>query len=164
MIQRLLPAPMLSAALVVLWLLLNGSLGAGQVLLALLFGLGAPALLAPLRPTRVRVRHPLVIARYIGVVGRDVLRSSVEVFTTLARNRSQPVHSRFVVIPLDLRDPGGLAALAMVTTVVPGTVWCELARDGSQLLLHVWHAPDVDAFIAHYKHTYEHPLMEIFEA
>ena len=164
MIRRLLPSPLLSAALALLWLLLNGSLGAGQILLAVAFGLGAPALLAPLRPTRARVRHPLRIARYIAVVGRDVLRSSAEVFATLVRNGSRPVHSRFVVIPLELRDPSALAALAMVTTVVPGTVWCELARDGSQLLLHVWHAPDVDAFIAHYKHTYERPLLEIFEA
>ena len=52
----------------------------------------------------------------------------------------------------------------MITTVVPGTVWCELARDSSSLLLHVWNAPDVDAFVAHYKHAYERPLMEIFES
>ena len=162
--RRWLPAPLLSAALIVMWLVLNRPFGLGQLLLALLFGVAAPALLAPLRPARPRIRHPLVVLRLIGVVGVDVIRSSLDVFWTLVKSRVQPPNSRFVVIPLDLRDPTALAALAMITTVVPGTVWCELARDGSSLLLHVWDAPDTEAFIEHYKRAYERPLMEIFES
>jgi multicomponent K+:H+ antiporter subunit E len=34
----------------------------------------------------------------------------------------RPPRSRFVKVPLDLRDANGLAALAMICTVVPGTV------------------------------------------
>ena len=164
MIRRLLPWPLLSLALIVMWLVLNRSVSAGQIILAVLFGVAAPALLAPLRPARPRIRRPWVLLRLIGVVGRDVIKSSMEVFWTLLRNRREPVHSRFVHIPLDLRDPSALASLAMITTVVPGTVWCELARDHSALLLHVWHAPDEAAFIDHYKRTYERPLMEIFQS
>jgi multicomponent K+:H+ antiporter subunit E len=162
--KRLLPAPLLTAALIVMWLVLNRSVSPGQIILGVVFGVAAPALLAPLRPARPRIRRPWAVLRLIAVVGRDVLKSSVEVFWTLLRNRSHPVHSRFVHIPLDLRDPNGLASLAMITTVVPGTVWCELARDSSSLLLHVWHAPDEGAFIDHYKRTYEQPLREIFES
>ena len=162
--KRLLPAPLLTAALICMWLVLNRSLSLGQILLAVLFGVAAPALLAPLRPARPRIRHPLVVLRLIGVVGVDVIRSSLDVFWTLVKSRVQPPNSRFVVIPLDLRDHTALAALAMITTFVPGTVWCELARDGSSLLLHVWDAPDTEAFIEHYKRAYERPLMEIFES
>ena len=157
--KRLLPAPLLTAALICMWLVLNRSLSLGQILLAVLFGVAAPA-----TPARPRIRHPLVVLRLIGVVGVDVIRSSLDVFWTLVKSRVQPPNSRFVVIPLDLRDPTALAALAMITTVVPGTVWCELARDGSSLLLHVWDAPDTEAFIEHYKRAYERPLMEIFES
>ena len=78
--------------------------------------------------------------------------------------RRDRVGLRIVDCRFDLRDPTALAALAMITTVVPGTVWCELARDGSSLLLHVWDAPDTEAFIEHYKRAYERPLMEIFES
>ncbi len=162
--KRLLPWPQLSLALVAMWLLLAREVSLGQIVLGIAFGIGAPALLAPLRPARPRVRRPLVLARLIGTVGRDVIASSLEVFRTLLRGRSRPVHSRFVVIPLELRDPSAIASLAMITTVVPGTVWCELARDGSSLLLHVWDAPDTEAFIEHYKRAYERPLMEIFES
>ena len=164
MIRRLLPAPLLTAALIVMWLVLNRSLGLGQIILAVLFGVAAPALLAPLRPARPRIRHPWVIVRLILRVGRDVIVSSMDVLWTLLRNRSRPVHSRFVTVPLELRDPGALASLAMITTVVPGTVWCELARDNSKVIIHVWHAPDEAAFITEIKERYEKPLKEIFES
>ena len=164
MIKRLLPAPLLSATLVALWLLLNSSLAAGDVIVAVVLGLAVPALLAPLRTARPRIRHPLALLRLIAVVGHDVIESNWLVFRTLVIRPGRPTHARFVRIPLQLRDPSALAALAVITTVVPGTVWCELARDGSALLLHVWDAPNEAAFIAHYKRRYEAPLLEIFES
>ena len=54
MMKKLLPAPLLTAALIVMWLVLNHSVSLGQIILAVLFGVAAPALLAPLRPTRPR--------------------------------------------------------------------------------------------------------------
>jgi multicomponent K+:H+ antiporter subunit E len=68
-----------------------------------------------------------------------------------------------VIVPLELRDALGLAALSMVTTIVPGTVWSELALDRTALLLHVWEVGDEGAFIARFKTRYEKPLREIFE-
>ena len=56
-----------------------------------------------------------------------------------------------------------IAALAMVTTVVPGTVWSELALDRAAVMLHVWDVDDEAAFVARYKARYEKPLQEIFE-
>ncbi|WP_293187897.1 Na+/H+ antiporter subunit E [Ottowia sp.] len=164
MIKRLLPSPLLTAALIAMWLVLNRSLSPGQIILAVVLGVAAPALLAPLRPARPRIRHPLTLARLILRVGRDVIESNLDVFRTLLASRVRPPHSRFVLVPLQLRDPNALAALAVITTVVPGTVWCELARDGSALLLHAWNVPDEQAFVTHFKQCYERPLMEIFES
>ena len=162
MMRRLFPAPLLSAALVVLWLLLNESWSVGHVLLALLLGLLLPVLFASLRPQQPRIRRPLRVLRLVLLVGRDVLRSHLEVGTGVLRLQRVP-NSAFVTIPLELRDPTGLAALAMITTVVPGTVWCELARDASAVRLHVWDVQDEAAFIAHYKSAYEAPLLEIYQ-
>lgn len=52
----------------------------------------------------------------------------------------------------------------MITTVVPGTVWSELARDSSAMLLHVWNVPDEAEFIRFFKARNEQPLMKIFES
>ncbi|MFK0314467.1 Na+/H+ antiporter subunit E [Pseudomonas sp. NPDC090233] len=161
--KRLFPAPLLSIALFVLWLLLNLSVSPGNLLLAAALAIFAPVLMAPLRPQHAHVRRPLVVARLIGRVGIDVIQSNFHVAIGVLRARQRPPRSAFVHIPLDLRDAHGLAALSMITTVVPGTVWSELALDRSVLLLHVFDLEDEASFIEHFKHTYEHPLMEIFE-
>ena len=48
-------------------------------------------------------------------------------------------------------DPHGLAALAIITTVVPGTVWSELAPDRSALCCTCSIVDDEAAFVAHFK-------------
>jgi multicomponent K+:H+ antiporter subunit E len=78
--------------------------------------------------------------------------------------RRRALMSAFVLIPLELRDANGLATLAMITTIVPGTVWCELAPDRSAFRLHVFDVEEDDeAFVARFKARYERPLQEIFE-
>jgi len=161
--QRLAPAPLLSAALVALWITLAREVSPGNVLLGLGLGLAVPHMIRRLRLSNVRVRRPWVVLRFILRVGGDVLRSNLEVAWGVLRWPWRQPHTRFVIVPLELRDPVGLAALAMVTTVVPGTVWSELALDRSALLLHVWDAKDEAPFVAWFKARYEAPLREIFE-
>jgi len=69
----------------------------------------------------------------------------------------------FVVVPLDMRDPNGLAVLAAIMCVIPGTIWSELAMDRSALLVHMFDLDNAEAEIALIKGRYERPLMEIFE-
>ncbi len=161
--KRLFPAPWLSLALSALWLLLNLSLSAGNLLLGAALAILAPLMFAPLRPLPVRIRRPGVILKLFFLVGRDVVMSNIAVALGVLRAGSKPPRSRFVKIPLDLRDANGLAALSMITTVVPGTIWSELALDRSVLLLHVFDLDDDAQFIEHFKTAYERPLMEIFE-
>lgn len=161
--NRLFPAPLLSVSLFGLWLLLNLSVSPGNLLLAAALGVLAPLLMAPLRPQHAHVRRPLAIARLVARVGIDVIMSNLLVARDVLRAGKQPPRSAFVHIPLALRDPHGLAALSMITTVVPGTVWSELALDRSVLLLHVFDLDNEAAFIQHFKDTYERPLMEIFQ-
>ncbi|WQG57417.1 Na+/H+ antiporter subunit E [Pseudomonas sp. RTB3] len=162
--KRLFPAPLLSLALWLLWLVLNLSLSPGNLLLGALLGVVAPLLMmAPLRPQPISLRRPGVIIRLFLLVGRDVIVSNLQVAWGVLVCGSRPPRSRFVRIPLDLRSPNGLAALSMITTVVPGTIWSELALDRSVLLLHVFDLEDEAPFIEHFKSTYERPLMEIFE-
>lgn len=161
--KRLVPSPWLSLGLFVGWLLLNNSLSPGQALLGLAVAITMPLLMGPLRPTPGPLRHWGTLAILILRVGRDVLRSALDVARGVARTGTRPPRGAFVVVPLELRDTHALAALAMITTVVPGTVWSELAPDRSALLLHVFDLDDEATFIAHFKDAYELPLKEIFE-
>jgi multicomponent K+:H+ antiporter subunit E len=161
--KRLFPAPWLSLTLWLLWLVLNLSLSAGNLLLGAILAFLAPLMMAPLRPLPIRIRRPGVILKLFFLVGRDVVVSNIAVAWGVLNAGRKPPHSRFIKIPLDLRDANGLAALSMITTVVPGTIWSELALDRSILLLHVFDLDDEVAFIQHFKTAYERPLMEIFE-
>jgi multicomponent K+:H+ antiporter subunit E len=160
--RRLLPAPLLSVSLFAMWLVLQGSVAAGDVLVALFLCVAIPLACAPLRPLPVRVRHPLVLLRLILVVGGDIVLSNFHVALGVLRSGWRAPRSAFVRVPLDISDPNALAGLCAITTVIPGTVWTELV-DGHGLLLHVFDVEDEDEFVAHFKERYERPLKEIFE-
>ncbi|QXI31108.1 Na+/H+ antiporter subunit E [Pseudomonas vanderleydeniana] len=161
--KRLFPAPWLSLALWLLWLVLNLSVSPGHLLLGAVLGFIAPLMMAPLRPLPIRIRRPWVILRLFLLVGRDVILSNLAVAWGVLNAGRRAPRSAFVKVPLDLRDANGLAALSMICTVIPGTVWSELALDRSILLLHVFDLGEQAPFIQHFKDTYERPLMEIFE-
>jgi multicomponent K+:H+ antiporter subunit E len=164
--KRLLPAPLLSIALFMLWLMLNRSLSLGHVLLALVLAAAIPVLLGGLRPLPVRIRKPGVVLRLMLTVMRDTLRSNRAVVGLLLGLfvRGKRRHAAgFVRVQLDMRDPNALAALAMIVCITPGTAWAELSFDRATLLLHVLELSDAGALAAHIKTSYERPLMEIFE-
>ncbi len=162
-LQRAVPAPLLSLALLGLWLVLNRTLSPGHIVLGALLGLAIPLVTAGLRPLPVRIRKPGAVVKLGFTVAKDTVLSNLTVARLLlapGRRRHPP---GFVHIPLDLRDPNGLAVLAMVVCITPGTAWAELALDRSMLLLHVLEVDDPAAIAAHVKERYERPLMEIFE-
>lgn len=164
LVNRLFPAPLLSVALVGLWLVLNRSYSAGDWLMAIVLGLGAPALTRSLRPTTVRFSKPWVAIKLFLRVGGDVVGSNLRVLRgTLASGEKLP-EGTFIVVPLDLRDPNGLAVLAAIMCVLPGTIWSEMALDRSALLVHIFHLEDEQAEIAMIKSRYERPLIEIFQS
>lgn len=160
--KRFLPSPWLSIGLFAGWVLLVRSTSLGQVLLGLAAAIVLPLLMAPLRPTPAPLRHWTRLAALVLRVGRDVVRSALGVAAGVFVASRKAPRSCFVIVPLELRDVHGLAALAIVTTVIPGTVWCELAPDRSTLRLHVFDLDDEAAFIAHFKADYERPLKDIF--
>nr|WP_296016690.1 Na+/H+ antiporter subunit E [uncultured Acidovorax sp.] len=161
--KRLVPAPVLSLALLVLWLLLNRSLSAGHIVLGTVLALAIPLLTAGLRPLPVRIRKPGAVLRLALAVAVDTVRSNVAVARLLLAPGRRRHPAGFVHIPLDVRDPNALAVLATIVCITPGTAWAELALDRSMLLLHVLELDDAATVIANVKRRYEAPLMEIFE-
>ena len=155
MMKLLFPAPLLSIALFILWLLLNHSVSRGHIVLGAILGLLIPIITRGLRPLPVRVRHPWTIFK-LSISIFQVVRFLL--FPSLRRHPAAFVH-----IPLELKDPNALAVLSMITCITPGTAWAEISRDRSMLLMHVLEVDDPQQVIDHVKNSYERPLMEIFE-
>ncbi len=155
---------LLAIALFAAWLLLNQTLALGQIVLgAALAVLLARASLAlrPLLPAvkRLHVAVPLFWAAFTDVV----MSNAAVALIVLGLVRNRTIRSGFVDIPLELRDPHGLAVLAMIVTATPGTVWAGLSPDGSTLTLHMLDIRDEQDWIRWFKDRYERRIMRIFE-
>lgn len=160
--RRWLPHPVTSALIAAVWLLLNQSASAGNLVLAALFAVTIPLVLVPLRPVRLRLRRPGVALRLLGVFLYDVVVSNIEVARRVLGPEAA-IRPGFVWIPLDLREPHAIATLAAIITLTPGTLCADLAEDRRHLLVHAFNVDDPEALIAGIKQRYERPLMEIFE-
>jgi len=161
MMSRLVPAPLLSAVLFGAWLLLNG-LSAGHVALAAVLGIAIPWFTEPFRPDRFRVRSWSTLAALVVTVLWDIVVSNVQV-AWLIIGPERRIHPRFVWLPLDIRDPHGIATLAGIITMTPGTLSADLTDDRKHLLVHVLNVGDEAALVESIKARYEAPLRRIFE-
>lgn len=156
--------PVLIGVLTVMWLLLNQTLAPAQFALGLVLAIVLAWASWTLRPLQPRLRRGYVAVSLIFVVLKDIVRSNFAVARiVLGLVRDRQVRSGFLDVPLDLRDPHGLAVLAAIVTSTPGTVWVDLSADGSSLKLHVLDLQDEAAWIRLIKERYERPLRRIFE-
>ena len=160
--SRVLPYPLLTAALLLLWMLLT-SFSPGQFLLGGAIAAAASRAMAALQPSKPRLRRWELIPRLAGIVALDILRSNAAVASIILQGRRRARVSGFVAIPLDLRDRTGLAVLACIVTSTPGTAWIEYADDSGVLLIHVLDLVDEKEWVSLIKSRYEALLMEIFE-
>jgi multicomponent K+:H+ antiporter subunit E len=161
-VSRILPHPILSAALALTWLLLNAPPSPGQGLLALFVGIAIPFVMRALRPRPVRVRAPLTILRLVGVVLADMVRSNLDVAKVILGLRRGERRTGFVTIPLDITAPFGIATLAIILTATPGTLWVQYDSDTGRLLMHLLDDTGDEEWVRRVKDRYERPLMEIF--
>lgn len=157
-------SPTLVASLTAVWLVLNQTLELAQIL----FGVALSALLAwassRLRPLRATLRRFDLALALVAIVVIEIVKSNIAVGRiVLGLVRDREIRSGFLDIPLELRDPHGLAALATIITATPGTVWAGQSDDGTRLTLHVLDLDDEQRWIAYIKQRFEAPLRRIFE-
>lgn len=156
-----LPSPLLSLSVFVVWLLLVATVEPAHLLLAAVLALVLPLAAQRLREERAGMRRPLLAARLALRVLWDIVLSNIEVARRILGRESR-IHPGFVWVPLDIRNGHGIATLAGIITMTPGTLSAELSADQRHLLVHCFHLEDAAATIAQIKRDYETPLREIF--
>lgn len=159
--NRLLPHPLLSALLGLTWLGLNNTLDPAHVLLGAGIALLLPPLIGRFLPDLPRLRAPGALFRLLLVVLGDIVVANLEVARRILGPESA-LRPAFVQVPLDLQDPLGVAALAAIVTLTPGTVSADLSDAGGTLIVHALHVDDETRLVATIKQRYEAPLRAIF--
>lgn len=163
MMRQVLPYPLLSLALLIFWLLLQQSLGLGQILLGTIIAMLAGRALAALQPDQPRIRKPFKILQLMALVSVDVLRSNLAVARIVLQGRRREQTAGFLLMPLELRDRSALAVLSCIITATPGSAWLEYDAARSTVLIHVLDLVDEEAWITLIKQRYERLLLEIFQ-
>lgn len=160
--SRIFPYPLMIASLIVMWLLLT-SFSLGQLIVGTAVALIAAQGLAALQPAKPRLRRWDLLPKLVAIVLYDIIRSNIAVVTIILQGDRRARKSGFLNIPLDLRDPLGLAILAIIVTSTPGTAWLDYNSSRGTLLLHVFDIVDESEWLDLIKNRYEHLLREIFE-
>lgn len=159
---RLLPFPLGSAALFVLWLVLNQTISVGQILLGLSVSLAGGLALDALDAPSARLGSVGAVFRLFARVVADIVRSNIAVGYIILAFRPRERTSGFIHIPLELSHPYGLAALACIITSTPGTLWVDFDSTSGMLTIHVLDLIDEEEWSRTIKGRYERLLLEIF--
>jgi len=157
-----LPSTLIFTGLLGLWLMLNQTVSIGHILLGSFAAIIGRWSLTLLKLPELRMRRPTAALRLMALVIADIVRSNIAVGRIVLGSGKRKRASGFVDIPLDMRDPYGLAALACIITSTPGTLWVNFDAGSGILTIHVLDLIDDHQWIRTIKDRYERLLLEIF--
>ncbi len=161
LLHQLLPFPLLSAALLGMWILLAGFSPTTLLLGAIVAILVAQSMhVLGVEGPKLRLGWPLL--KLAGMVFADIVRSNIAVARIVLLNPPNR-YAGFIRLPTELRDRTALAAMAAIITSTPGTIWVHHDREQHIILIHVLDLVDEAHWITLLKTRYEKLLLEIFE-
>ena len=158
----LLPHPLLTLILAVVWILLQNQITAGMAVFGLILGIIIPRLTAiwwPESPQGFRLGKMI---SYSFMVIWDIVVANIQVAWIVLTVPNARLKPAWIVIPLELKQPEAITLLAGTITLTPGTVSADLSDEGHSLLVHVLHTDDPDGVRDEIKTRYEARLLEIF--
>lgn len=158
--ERWFPHPLVSVIVGLSWLMLNHSLDAGTILMALILAVGIPRLVRPFIARTPNIDWLPAIQLFF-VVLWDIIVSNVKV-AKLVLGPMHKMHPKWFRIPLETQHEEVNTLLAMIITTTPGTVSAGIDQDRGDILVHALSADDTEAEIQNIKDRYEKPLMQIF--
>ena len=161
--KKILPHPILSLALWLVWLLLNNTVAPGHLLLGAILAIIIPLLTSGFWPEKVCIRHPVTLIKFVMVVLWDIMIANVIVARLILSNKDK-LQPLFLHIPLDIEHPLAIGLLANTISLTPGTVSCDLSEDKKTLLVHGLHEEHPQTTIDEIKQRYEKPLKRVFES
>ncbi|MEN8717690.1 MAG: Na+/H+ antiporter subunit E [Sulfurovum sp.] len=160
--KRILPHPVLSLALLIIWLLLNNTIAFGHVVLGSILAILIPWFTSDFWADRVHFKNPKVFLKFSLVVLYDIVVANLTVAKQVIGSNDK-LKPMFFNVPLDITHPLGISTLASTISLTPGTVSCDLSEDHTYLVVHGLVIDNEQETIDEIKERYEAPLMEVFK-
>lgn len=158
----LLPHPLLTLTLAVVWTLLQNDVSAGMVVFGIILGIIIPRITAIWWPDTPKGFRLGKMITYSGIVLWDIIVANLQVAWIVLTVPNAKLKPAWIAVPLDLKQPEAITVLAGTITLTPGTVSADLSEEGHSLLVHVLHTDDPDGVRDEIKSRYERRLLEIF--
>ncbi len=161
-IRWLMPHPLLTLILAVVWVLLQNDVTAGMVVFGIILGILIPwgtSIWWPDTPQGFRMGK---MVSYSVIVIWDIIVANIQVAWIVLTVPNSKLKPEWIVVPLELKQPEAITMLAGTITLTPGTVSADLSDEGHSLLVHVLHTDDPDGARDEIKSRYERRLLEIF--
>lgn len=158
----LLPHPLLTLILAVVWVLLQNDVTAGMVVFGIILGIIIPWITQIWWPNTPQGFRMGKMISYSVMVIWDIMVANVQVAWIVLTVPNSKLKPAWIVVPLELKAPEAITLLAGTITLTPGTVSADLSDEGHSLLVHVLHTDDPDEVRDQIKSRYERRLVEIF--
>lgn len=158
----LLPHPLLTLILAVVWVLLQNEVSAGMVVFGIILGIVIPWITAVWWPDTPQGFRLGKMIGYAIIVIWDIILANIQVAWIVISVPNAKLKPAWIVVPLKLKQPEAITVLAGTITLTPGTVTADLSDEGHSLLVHVLHTDDPDGVREEIKDRYERRLLEIF--
>ncbi len=160
--NKIIPHPILTVSLIIVWLLLNNTIAPGHIVLGTILAILIPWFTASFWEERVCAKNPLVFLKFVGVVLYDIVIANLTVARQVLGSNSDLKPTLFK-LPIQLEHPLGISILASTISLTPGTVSCDLSEDKTYLIIHGLSVENVDEEIETILQRYEKPLLEVFQ-
>jgi len=160
--SRLLPMPLHSLVLLIVWLMLNSTTSLGHILLGTVLAILIPLLCAPLRVPQPKIKRPFKAVSYVFLLLKDIIIANFEV-AILVVGPMRRIKPGLVAVPIDLVDILPITVLVSTVTMTPGTVGADISKDKKWLYVHVLDMPENEQEVIDLiKQRYESRVKEIF--
>jgi len=106
------------------------------------------------------LRRVWLVVLLVGIYLKELAISSM-VLARTAFAWKLTTSPAIVAIPINLRTDLGIAALANLVSLTPGTTALHVSEDRSTLYIHCLDAPSIPQIIRDIKDTFEHRIREI---
>lgn len=159
----LVPHPLLTLILAVVWILLQNDFSAGMAVFGIILGIIIPRSTSIWWPDTPKGFRMGKMVTYSFIVLWDIVIANIQVAWIVLTVPNSKLKPAWVAVPLDLLQPEAITLLAGTITLTPGTVSADLSDGGHSLLVHVLHTDDPEGIVEEIKTRYERRLKEIFQ-
>jgi len=160
-IAKILPYPLLSLSILVMWLLLSG-VSAGQFLLGLVIALICGQAMARLDQPKLKIAKPHLLIILLCRAAWDIMLSNLAVAKIILTRGRRKNPSGFITLHLALRNPMAVALLACILAATPGTAWIAYDHISGRLILHILDLPENTDWQDIISRRYENLLLQMF--